>query len=126
MGTCSLKCFKKLLVNFENHKDEYLKWGEEFPDELLCKVVTVFEDEMLCLPAINNYSDPDINKASNDLIKKHAELYATSSRILQQVNQSSWIFYIRFTRFNLTDWVFFKCTASCNNNHTSDKVLVQL
>jgi hypothetical protein len=49
-----------------------------------CNVQSVFSDEMLGLPAINHYSDTDINKASGELIAKHSEYFKVSN-VLNQV-----------------------------------------
>ncbi|XP_023231528.1 protein SSUH2 homolog [Centruroides sculpturatus] len=83
-GRGKLKHFIKLTVTWRNHTDDFVVENTNLPDDLICDVTgeIVFSDQNFRVSPVTCFQ-PNINKASKQLIQKHSQVFPTEL-ILQQ------------------------------------------
>uniref|UniRef100_A0A8C8RLS1 Ssu-2 homolog n=1 Tax=Pelusios castaneus TaxID=367368 RepID=A0A8C8RLS1_9SAUR len=91
-GGKKLLHFIQLIITWRNKVFEFVSEHQlNFPGELLSTVngENIFKDESVLVYPIIDFPNPEISLASQRAITEHSAVFATSSRILQQVSRKA-------------------------------------
>jgi hypothetical protein len=82
-----LKYYICLTITWKNHKSDHVVERTSLPGELIAGAQgqLAFKDEHIRVAPINDFPEPAVNQASNQLVGEHAASFFSTERVLMQV-----------------------------------------
>ncbi|XP_062522491.1 protein SSUH2 homolog [Corticium candelabrum] len=85
----NVKWYIRLTIKWENHKSDHVVERTSLPGHLIAGAQgqLAFRDEQFRVAPVNNFPEPAVNQASQQLVGQHTGNYFNSERVLKQRHQ---------------------------------------